>query len=187
MINKIPDPDDFEDSGSGIFQFLYAMKKLVKCDVKLFFCWISNSVLNSQVCEWSHAISETPGPRIRMVKKYMELEQYGTDLICTTWDRAVLRIRIWDPQHWLCGYCKIRYRTFFLYSPRVFLSNMTVPYLFSLFATSFHVKYDGTVPVFFIRSVADPGSSAFLTPGYGSGTGKKYESGSATLTCGTVR
>ena len=36
-------------------------------------------------------------------------------------------------------------------------------------------------------SVADPGSSAFLTPGYGSGTGKKYESGSATLTCGTVR
>jgi hypothetical protein len=117
---------------------------------------ISNSVLNSQVCELSHAISETPGPRIRMMKN-MDLEQYGTELISTAWDRAVLRIRIWDPQHRQCGYCKIRYRTFFLYSniqiwryrtfflysPRVFLSNMTVPYLFSLFAV---LRIRGPVP-----------------------------------------
>ncbi len=48
---------------------------------------------------------------------------------------------------------KVRYRTFFLYSGRVFLSNMPVPYLFSLFVTCFLVKKYGTVPFFFIRDV----------------------------------
>jgi len=37
MIYKIPDPDDLEDSGSGIFQSLFAMKKLVKSDVTVHF------------------------------------------------------------------------------------------------------------------------------------------------------
>ena len=76
-----------------------------------------------------------------MVKKYMELEQYGTDLIGTAWDRAVLRIRFGIHNTDCVG--TVRYGT--------------VP--FSLFATSFLVKHDGTVPFFFIRSVADPGSS----------------------------
>jgi hypothetical protein len=47
-----------------------------------------------------------------------------------------------------CQIC--RYRTFFLYSGRVFLSNMPVPYLFSLLGTCFLVKKYGTVPFFFI-------------------------------------
>ncbi len=46
-----------------------------------------------------------------------------------------------------------RYRTFFLYSARLFLSNMTVPYLFSLFGTCILVITSGTVPFFFIRDV----------------------------------
>ncbi len=48
--------------------------------------------------------------------------------------------------------CQIwRCRTFFLYSARVFFSNMTVPYLFSLFGTCILVITAGTVPFFFIR------------------------------------
>jgi hypothetical protein len=48
---------------------------------------------------------------------------------------------------------KGRYRTFFLYSGRVFWSKRTVPYLFSLFGTCILVKKYGTVPFFFIRDV----------------------------------
>jgi hypothetical protein len=48
---------------------------------------------------------------------------------------------------------KVRYRTFFLYSGRALLSNLPVPYLFSLFGMSFIVKKYATVPFFFIRDV----------------------------------
>ena len=40
-----------------------------------------------------------------------------------------------------------------LFSECVFLSQSTVPYLFSLFGTCFHVKKYGTVPFFFILDV----------------------------------
>jgi hypothetical protein len=68
-----------------------------------------------------------------------------------------IHVRVSDPHWFNADPDTDPHPRFVLYSGRVFLSNMPVPYLFSkicsIFGTCFLVKYAGTVPFFFIRDV----------------------------------
>ncbi len=135
---------DLKDSGSRIFQSIFAMKNLDKLK------FVNSTTL---LTVWYGTVRYRRYGTVRYGTVMYDTVRYLFSLFGTCvlvkYDGTVpfFFIRhVYSCQIW-------RYHTFFLYSARVFLSNMTVPCLFSLFGTCILVKYDGTVPFFFIRHV----------------------------------